>query len=137
MELTVIDAGVLIGFLDSDDAHHLAARGALVGAVDSDARLAMPAAAHAEVLDGPARRGGVDAQLVDQVIESLPIEVVPLDEAIERRAAELSSEHEALGMSGALVIATAQAIGAAVLLTTQDGWPSAEELAIAADIRVV
>lgn len=137
MELTVLDAGVLIGFLDSQDAHHLSARTELAGAVDSDARLALPASAYTEVLEGPGQQGGVDVELVDQVIESMPIEVVPLDAEIEQRAAELCAEHDALQMSDALVIATAAVTGAEVLLTTQPDWPSRDVLDVAPEIRVV
>lgn len=137
MGVTVIDAGVLIGFLDSHDVNHLSARRALVGAVDSDVRVALPASEHAEVLEGPGRRGGVDAYLVDQVIESMPIEVVPLDAAIEQRASELCAGHDGLGMPAALAVATTEAIGAEALITTRKDWPSPSDLTTTVEIHVV
>jgi predicted nucleic acid-binding protein len=137
MSLTVLDAGVLIGFLDSHDDHHLSARRELAGAVDSDARLALPASSYAEVLEGPGKQGGVDVELVDQVIESMPIEVVPGDSETEQRADDLCAEHDALEMSDALVIATAAVIGAELVLTTRSGWPTREVLDVGPEIRVV
>ncbi|MCZ7630176.1 MAG: hypothetical protein M5U19_14520 [Microthrixaceae bacterium] len=41
---------MLIGFLDSQDPHHRQARVALAGAIDSEARLALPESAFEEVL---------------------------------------------------------------------------------------
>ena len=57
MGLIHLDAGVLIGFLDSDDAHHEPARQILTDALHEGHQLAMAASAFAEVLVGPARRG--------------------------------------------------------------------------------
>lgn len=137
MVLNVLDAGVLIGFLDGGDACHLAARSALAGAVDADGRLAMPDVAYRQVLEGPGPSGGVDVQLVDQVIDSLPIEVVPIDDETEERAAALCSGHDVLEAADAVVIATAEVIGATVLFTTRRDWPTAEVLDVGAEIRVL
>jgi hypothetical protein len=51
MGLTHLDAGVIIGFLDGNDAHHHAARGVLVDALRAGDRLAMASSALAECLD--------------------------------------------------------------------------------------
>jgi len=56
MALTHLDAGVVIGLLDANDAHHAAARSALDNAVRNRDRLAMSASAYAEVLVTPDRR---------------------------------------------------------------------------------
>lgn len=137
MMLTVLDAGVLVGFLDSHDSHHSRSRAALAGAIDSEARLVMPEPTYEEVLRGPAGGRGVDALLVEQVVESMPIEVVPLDAETEQHATQLCAEHVGLQMSSAVVIATAASIGAEVLLTTNPEWPGGEELGVAVEVRVV
>ncbi|MCZ7630175.1 MAG: hypothetical protein M5U19_14515 [Microthrixaceae bacterium] len=71
------------------------------------------------------------------MIESMPIEVVPTDAQAEQHAAQLCADHDGLQMSSAVVIATAEAMGAEVLLTTHPEWPGGEELGIAAEVRVV
>jgi predicted nucleic acid-binding protein len=43
MGLTVVDAGVLIGFLDANDAHHAAALLSLQAAVVRNDRIVLPA----------------------------------------------------------------------------------------------
>jgi predicted nucleic acid-binding protein len=56
MGLTVLDAGVLIGFLDGRDAHHAGAHRLLTASLAANDTLALPASALAEVLVGPSRR---------------------------------------------------------------------------------
>ena len=41
MGVVHLDAGVLIGFLDADDAHHAAARAVLAGALDAAEQIEM------------------------------------------------------------------------------------------------
>ena len=55
MGLTVIDAGVLIGFLDRNDVHHDAAQQALREMLERSDRIALPASAFAESLVAPSR----------------------------------------------------------------------------------
>ena len=57
MGLTVLDSGVLIGFLDSNDAHHPASLEVFTDAHAGNDRLVLPASALAEILVGPSRRG--------------------------------------------------------------------------------
>jgi predicted nucleic acid-binding protein len=57
MGLIHLDAGVVIGLLDTTDAHHESATDALAGAIRSGDRMAMAASAFAECLVGPSRRG--------------------------------------------------------------------------------
>ena len=65
MALTVLDAGIVIALLDSDDAHHAAARAALHDALDRGDDLVLPASAYAECMVGPLRRGEEAAETVD------------------------------------------------------------------------
>ena len=80
MGLIHLDAGVLIGFLDADDAHHDGARRILDAAGERRDRVAMAASAVAECLVGPARRGDDAVATVRAFIAQLPIGVGALDE---------------------------------------------------------
>jgi predicted nucleic acid-binding protein len=132
-----LDAGVLIGFLDADDAHHGAARTAIAAAVDHADRLAMAASALAECLVGPARRGDNAVKLVHELRERLPIEIIELDVDIATAAARLRARHRSLRLPDALVIATASMDDADHLVTTDRRWPTARALRLSATIRIL
>ncbi len=72
MGLTVLGAGVLIGFLDRADVHHRSARRALDAALDRNERLVLPASAMAEVLGGPSRHGTEAVATVGCLLERCP-----------------------------------------------------------------
>jgi predicted nucleic acid-binding protein len=136
MGVTALDAGVLIGFLDAGDRHHDAATKALQTARDAAHRVVMPASAFAEALVGPARRGPDAVEDVRQFVHRLPIDVIPLDEATALLAAELRARHGGrLKLPHALVVATAQALDADVLVTSDRQWPSGSRLGLRAEIR--
>lgn len=124
MGRTVLDAGVLIGFLDGADSHHESARRALEAAQARGDDLALPASAFAECLVGPERRGGDAVAAVLAFVDELPIEVVALDAEIAAVAARLRARHGTrLRLPDALVIATAVVLEADVLVTTDRAWP--------------
>lgn len=78
--MIVLDASVLIAYLDSDDKHHVAAESLLTEAVDDD--LGVNTLTLAEVLVVPARVGRLEptqAALRDLEVEELPF---PSDTAI-------------------------------------------------------
>jgi predicted nucleic acid-binding protein len=137
MGLTVVDAGVLIGFLDRNDAHHDPACHALAEEVDVNNRIVLPASAFAEMLVGPYRRGDDAVATVRQVIEQVPIDVAPLDDVIAARAASLRAMRRALKLPDALVVATAAALDADRLITTDRGWPTRRQLGIRAALVVL
>jgi predicted nucleic acid-binding protein len=137
MALTVIDAGVLIGFLDRNDPHSEAATDALAATVDRGDRMVVPASALAEVLVGPARRGPGTVATVLELIERVPFEVAPLDRYVAVAAARLRAKHRAIKLPAALVLATAEVLGADVFVTTDRGWPNARRLAIDCSIQVI
>lgn len=134
MALIHLDAGVVIGLLDANDAHHRAAHGALAGALERGDRLAMAASAFAECLVAPSRRDSA-VQVVRQLFERLPIAIVPLDEEIAVVAARLRASHRALRLPDALVVATAMAGEADQLLTTDRRWPTARSLKMSGTIK--
>ncbi len=137
MGLIHLDAGVVIGFLDADDAHHGPAAEALTAALQSGDRLAMAASAFAECLVGPSRRGGRAVATVNDLFERLPIDIVELDAGTARRAAALRATHTSLRLPDALVIATASERAADHLITTDRRWPTARKLALTLTITVL
>ena len=137
MALIHLDAGVLIGFLDADDAHHAAARTAVAEALERSDRLAMAASAFAECLVGPARRGDEAMDLVHDLRRRLPIAIVDLNVDIATAAAHLRARHRALRLPDALVIATATVARADGLVTTDRRWPSQRVLDVPVAIRTL
>ncbi len=125
MALTILDAGIIIAILDASDAHHAAAREALMLARSRGDELAVPASAYAEVLVGPYRQGASAVAKVDEFLASLPARVEPATREICASAASLRAQHGTrLRLPDALVVATAVKLGAALLLTTDADWPS-------------
>jgi predicted nucleic acid-binding protein len=137
MGLIHLDAGVIIGFLDADDAHHDAARSVLSDALRQGDRLSIAASALAECLVGPARRSEKAIQVVRTVIDRLPASVVDLDAEIATQAAILRARHRALRLSDALVIATASTSGADRLITTDHKWPTTKSMKLAVIIEQI
>lgn len=124
MALTILDAGVIIGVLDAQDAHHEAARSALSAALERGDELAIPASAFAECLVAPARRGRDAMRVLDELLADLPAEVEPITRQVAARAAQLRAKHGRLRLPDALVLATAIHLRAARVLTTDGGWPA-------------
>lgn len=126
MELTILDAGVIIGTLDGADPYHAAARAALSAALERSDALAVPASAYAEARVGPARRGPQAVRRLDAFLADLSIEVEPITRQVAARAARLRAQHGArLRLPDALVLAAALHLKADRVLTTDARWPRA------------
>ena len=124
MDLTILDAGVLIAILNADDAHHEPAREALSAVRNRGDRMIVPASAYAEVLVAPLRQSAASADAVDAFLEALPASVEPASREIARRAAELRARHgPRLRLPDALVVATAIVLEAGRVVTTDARWP--------------
>lgn len=132
MGVTLVDAGVVIGFLDGADAHHAAAHRALGEALRRGDRLIVPASAFAEALVGPSRHGERSVATVRALTAQVPFEISPLDEAMALVAADLRARHKSLKPPDALVIATAIVRDADVVLTTDRRWPTRSRLGLRA-----
>jgi predicted nucleic acid-binding protein len=130
MGLTLLDAGVVIGFLDPQDVHHRSAHGALRAARERRDRIVLPASAYAEALVGPTRAGSESISIVDRLVVGLPIEIEPLGRDIAVAAARIRAKHPAIKLPDALVIASAGVLDADVLVTTDRGWPPRTRLGI-------
>lgn len=118
--MTVLDASVVIAFLDADDAHHSAAVEA-IGKVRGG-ELVLPASAYAEALVDPWRVGPEAVGVVKQFLAEIGVRVEPLTADVAERAARLRSSHRSLRLPDALVLATADALDA-VALTADRSWP--------------
>lgn len=113
MEALTLDASVLIGLLDTADAHHGRSIDDVEVADRAGRRLLLPASAYSETLVAFARAGRLhDAR---QAVAAMGITVVPLTETIAERAAELRARHERLRLPDAIVLATAQQHGGELL----------------------
>ena len=124
MGLTVIDAGVLIGFLDESDAHHHTSTREFESA-RHQGEVMIPASALAESMVAPARHGDASLDAVREFVERLPLGVAQLDAEIAIIAAQVRAQFgPRLKLPDALVIATAINLKADVLVTTDRGWPS-------------
>ena len=133
----MLDAGVVIGFLDGNDVHHEAAHSALGAALDRHDRLVLPASAFAEVLVGPSRNGVEAVAAVHGLVARVPIEIEPLGTEIAVAAATLRGHHRSLKLPDALVIATASYLNADHLVTTDPGWASKTKLRLRASIAEI
>jgi predicted nucleic acid-binding protein len=120
MALIVLDASVVIAFLDPADAHHAAAVAAFRAFVND--QLVLPTSAYAEILVRPYRHGAASVATVEQFIATVGIQVEPISRDIARRAAQLRGQHAALRLPDALVLATADTLNASTVLTADASW---------------
>lgn len=118
MALIVLDASVVIAVTDANDDLHTASVEALRGYVDDKLRL--PASAYAECLIGPAQKGTLD--LARRNIVQLGIELVPIDDRIAVKSAEIRARTRSLRLPDALVLACGEVIEADVVLTADRRW---------------
>jgi predicted nucleic acid-binding protein len=123
-----LDAGVIIGALDADDAHHLAATAALARHRLAGDRFAMGASAVAEILVTPHRHSPEAVRIVDALLDRLAITVVPVDRSIARRAAAIRAAHPTCRLPDALILATAIEHTADRVITTDRRWPTPVDL---------
>jgi predicted nucleic acid-binding protein len=106
----VLDADVLIGFLDPADAQHERAVDVMRPLLTDEHEIHISASVYAEILIRPLHRGA-DAQ-VDAFLDVAEVQVVSLDRQLARRAAELRARHPSLRLPDALSLATARSLNA-------------------------
>lgn len=112
--MIVLDASVLIGHLDTSDAHHAAARALLVAAVDE--QLWASPMTLAEVLVGPTRAGAAERAMGS--VLALGVRATPWPEDFSLRLARMRVD-TGLRMPDACVLVAAEQPGAG--LATFDG----------------
>jgi predicted nucleic acid-binding protein len=123
MGIAVLDSGVIIGVLASDDAHHHESKDALLELLRKGTTLVVPASVYAEVLVDPFRSGSKAVTELDSYILALPAVVEPVSADIAKTAARLRAIHKHLLLPDALVVATGMAVQADEVLTTDRRWP--------------
>jgi predicted nucleic acid-binding protein len=113
VEALILDASVLIGLLDTADAHHDRAIDDVEAADREGQQLLLPASAYSETLVAFARARRLDE--ARQAIAAMGITVVSLTDTIAERAAELRARQDRLRLPDAIVLATAQELGGRLL----------------------
>jgi predicted nucleic acid-binding protein len=113
VEALILDASVLIGLLDTADTHHSRAIDDVEAADRTGRQLLLPASAYSETLVAFARARRLDE--AREAIVAMGITVVPLTDTIAELAAELRARHNRLRLPDAIVLATAQELGATLL----------------------
>lgn len=114
----VLDSGVVVGFLDRQDALHDAADAAVRELVRGQ-RLLASVVTYAEVLTG-ARLGHHNEDDVAGFFAGLLSAVLPVDVAVADKAADLRSSFKSLRMPDALILATAEIDPDVDLIVTGD-----------------
>jgi len=109
----ILDASVLIGLLDTSDAHHARSVDDTEAADLAGKELLVPASAYSEALVAFAR-GGRMGEARD-AIAAMGITVMALTEAIAEQAAELRARHSRLRLPDAIVLASAHERGGELL----------------------
>ncbi|MGH2854850.1 MAG: type II toxin-antitoxin system VapC family toxin [Solirubrobacteraceae bacterium] len=113
MEPLILDASVLIGLLDTADAHHARAIRDTEAADRTGRRLLVPASAYSEALVAFARANRVkDAR---EAIAAMGLEITPLTAPVAEHAAELRARHERLRLPDAIVLASAHELDCELL----------------------
>jgi predicted nucleic acid-binding protein len=104
VDAVVIDASVLIGFLDGSDPHHVTAVAGLRAQIEAGSRLLISASVYSEILVRPTQLGLADE--IDAALDGLEIGIVPIGRAAGRRAAAIRAV-QPVRLPDALVLATA------------------------------
>lgn len=120
MALVVLDASVVIAFLDPDDALHDAAVEALTRHQHDE--LLIPTSAYAEILVAPYRVGGEAVAEVEAFLSDFGVRLQALTAEVARAAARLRSSSRGLRLPDALVLATADELEADTMLTGDESW---------------
>ena len=120
MALVVLDASVVIAFLDPDDALHEAAVAALSEYQHEE--LVIPSSVYAEILVAPYRRGTEEVDEVESFLTDFAVRIEAITPAIARAAAKLRSESRGVRLPDALVLATADELEADRVLTGDESW---------------
>jgi predicted nucleic acid-binding protein len=113
VEALILDASVLIGLLDTADAHHDRSIADVEAADRAGRRLLLPASAYSETLVAFARAGRLSE--ARNAVADMGIAVIPFTESIAERAAELRASYERLRLPDAIVLATAREEGGELL----------------------
>jgi predicted nucleic acid-binding protein len=113
----VLDADVVIAFLDGADDQHSRAVELLRDRLAGGDEVLVPASVYAEVLVRPLQRG--TAGVVEEFLSAIQATVVTMDRELAGRAAELRARHRSLRLPDAFVLAVTLQSDAALLTYDQ------------------
>lgn len=100
-----LDADLIIAFLDAADEQHESAVSELRPRLAAGDQMILAASVYAEVMVRPLQRK-TDSQ-VDEFLDAIGAEVIPIDRRLARRAAALRARHRSLRLPDAISLATA------------------------------
>lgn len=120
MALVVLDASIVIAFLDPDDALHGAAVAALTRHQHDE--LVIPLSVYTEILVAPYRRGAGAVSEVEAFLADFGIRIEAASPAIARSAVQFRSKFRRLRLPDAFVLATAEELDADSVLTGDESW---------------
>lgn len=118
----VVDASVILGVLDPQDAHHSASVRSLRSARSRGRKILLPASAFAEVLVGASRIGTEAIRKTEGFVDSVIDLVLPIDRDVAKEAARLRARHMGLRLPDAMVLGVGRVTGASAILTADTRW---------------
>jgi predicted nucleic acid-binding protein len=113
VEALILDASVLVGLLDTADAHHSPAVNDVESADQADRALFAPASAYAEALVAFARADRT--REARDAIAAMGITIAPLSATMAERAAAVRVRHKHLRLPDAIVLACADELAGELL----------------------
>lgn len=126
MGTVVVDASVVIAFLNPDDSlHEVAVRAVRQSRAQQD-RMILAATALAEILVDAARLGEEAVQTTERFINEIVDDVRDIDRSVARAAARYRARHGGLRLPDALVIAVGSVMNAESVLTADRRWVSVD-----------
>jgi len=124
MALIVLDAAIPIALLDASDLHHSGAQAAVRDHLEEAADFRIPVTAYAEILVGPMKTGARAVTAVDALLADLPVHIEDATPDIAKVASGLRAKHGSkMRLPDAFVCATAEVLGANLILTADTQWP--------------
>lgn len=124
MALIVLDAAVPIALLDASDLNHDDAQITIRDHLERRADFRLPVTAYAEILVGPMKAGQRAVTAVDALLADLPVGIEDATQDIAKVASRLRARHGSkMRLPDAFVCATAEVIGADLIVTADTSWP--------------
>ncbi len=123
----VVDASVLLGILDPQDAHHSASVQSFRSARSRGHPIILPASAFAEVLVGASRLGSEAVRRTEAFVGSVVDVVQPIDRDVAKVAAALRAGHKSLRLPDAMVLAVGRVTAAPAILTADSRWSGVDK----------
>jgi predicted nucleic acid-binding protein len=122
MGTVVLDASIVLALFDAEDSLHVPAVAAARHRRGAGDEFLLPASVLAEVLVGAARRGDEELNTRRALAIAAFGSPHPINEKVAVAAARRRARHRSLRLPDALVLATADVVGADAVLTGDKRW---------------